>query len=101
MMLLFVKIPLSLFLTRIISILFHLNVIKFHSSNLSFRADVCFPYLVKEKREKTIVIYINTNKPHTLGDILDNSIFFLTGSSYSGLLLFKLLLKSWEQGYIM
>ena len=69
MMLLFVKIPLSLFLTRIISILFHL-------SNLSFRADVCFPYLVKEKREKTIVIYINTNKPHTLGDILDNNSFF-------------------------
>ena len=76
-MLLFVKIPLkSLFLT-IISTLFHLSVIKFHSSTLSFRADVYFPYLVKEKREKTIVIYSNTNKPHTLANILDiNSRFF-------------------------
>ena len=75
-MLLLVKIPLkSLFLT-IISILFHLSVIKFHSSNLSFRADVYFPYLVKEKREKTIVIYSDTNKPHTLADILDNNSSF-------------------------
>lgn len=69
-MLRFVKIPLkSLFLT-IISILFHLSVIKFHSIIL-----VYFPYL-KKKGKKTIVIYINTNKSHTLGDILDNNSSF-------------------------